>query len=98
MRRPGRLARPLALRTVTSMRVALVGRITHSAAAGRVRHRPLREPEGGELAGGDDSVLAGRERRYALIDDFQTCAGWKSSFGWHAPRLAGRSARVSPRL
>ena len=33
MRRPGRLARPAGLRTVTSMRVALVGRISHSAAA-----------------------------------------------------------------
>ena len=33
MRRPGRLARPALLRTVTSMRVALVRRISHSAAA-----------------------------------------------------------------
>jgi hypothetical protein len=33
MRRLGRLARPAVLRTVTSIRVALVGRISHSAAA-----------------------------------------------------------------
>ena len=33
IRSPGRLVRPPALRTVTSIRVALVGRISHSAAA-----------------------------------------------------------------
>ena len=115
IRSPGRLVRPPALRTVTSIRVALVGRISHSAAAdawsaprparlparpcaarrrqhampdrvdaavnpmqpprgGPVRHRPLREAERGELARRDDPVLALREHRDSLIDDFQRLA------------------------
>jgi hypothetical protein len=64
---------------------------------GPVRDRPLRKTERGELPRGDDPVLGRREGRDALIDDFQTCGVWKSSFACHAPRLAGKFARVTPR-
>jgi hypothetical protein len=60
-----------------------------------VRHRPLREPERGELPRSDYAVLARREHRDALIDDFQTCGVWKPSFAGHGPRLAGKFARVT---
>ena len=65
---------------------------------GPVRHRPLREPERGELARRDDPVLALREHRDSLIDDFQTSGVWKSSLAAHASRLARKFARVTLRL
>jgi hypothetical protein len=53
---------------------------------------------GRELPRGDNPVLASRQRRHTLIDDFQTCEVWKSSFGLHGASVAGEFVCVTPRL
>jgi hypothetical protein len=69
----------------------------HAMQASRLRtcrHCVAREPDRRDLPGGDHAVLPLSQPS----DDFVPRGGRKSSFAFHAPRLAGKFARVTLRL